>query len=98
MTIKKISAENLLEKMEERKNILLLDVRAKEKYHDFNIQNEGIEGLNIPKANTFNLEDNEDTVPLPKDKEIIITCSTGNSATKCAQILPARGHNVQVLD
>jgi rhodanese-related sulfurtransferase len=35
---------------------------------------------------------------LPKDKEIIVTCTTGNSATRCATILSEKDYHVVVLE
>lgn len=100
MTVKKITPEELFQKMENQENILLLDVRAEEKYNDFHIKSSSIKNLNIYKSDIFKLEDNNEEVihSLPKDKEIIVTCTTGNSATKCANILSGREYNVVILD
>ena len=100
MTVKKISAEELYNKLKNQEEVVLLDVRAEEKFNDFHIDDESIVSLNIPKTNIFNLAENgEETMhSLPKDKEIIVTCTTGNSATKCATILSERHHDVLVLE
>src|SRR5690625_1752237 len=99
MLPRKISSESLFKKLENLEDILLVDVRAEEKYNEYHIKSSSIEYLNIPKVNIFKLEEQENsTVSLPKDKEIIVTCTTGNSATKCANILSEQGYNVKVLD
>ena len=100
MTLKKISPEELYEKMNNQEKIVLLDVRAEEKYNDYHIEDPTIENLNINKNDIFNLVENkEDSITsLPKEKGIIVTCTTGNSATKCATILSEREYDVTVLE
>ncbi|CAM3841571.1 rhodanese-like domain-containing protein [Mesobacillus zeae] len=100
MTVKKISPEGLYEKMKGQEKVVLLDVRAEEKYKAFHIEEAGMENININKSDIFTLaEDKEASIEsLPKDKEIIVTCTTGNSATKCATILSEREYDVVVLD
>lgn len=100
MTIKKISPEQLFEKMKIQDKVILLDVRSEEKYNDYHIEGSSIENLNIKKSEIFKLEEHgkENYFSLPKDEEIIVTCTTGNSATKCAAILSERDYKVTVLD
>lgn len=94
MVRKKISPYQLAEKMKsEKESVYIVDVRAKEKYDNYHIK----ESINIPK--TFIFEHDEETLShLPKDKEVIVTCTTGNSASKCAGILTEKGYNVTVLE
>lgn len=96
MTIKRIKAKELHERMKGGDKLVLLDVRAEEKYHEFHIDG----SRNIPKTTIFDLDgDESDTqLSLPKASEIIITCTTGNSAAKCAAILDTRDYQVTVLD
>ncbi|MEH7304806.1 rhodanese-like domain-containing protein [Neobacillus drentensis] len=96
MTIKKITPKELHERLQVEEKPVLLDVRDKEKYNQFHIE----ESLNIPKTNIFELEGLAEAkqLALPKDQEMIVTCTTGNSATKCAQILDAHHYNVTVLE
>lgn len=100
MTLKKITAEALYEKMKNEEKVLLLDVRAEEKYNAYHIEGSSIENVNIPKTNIFDQADSDlaSINALPKDKEIIVTCTTGNSATKCAMILSNKEYNVTVLE
>ncbi|WP_010676710.1 rhodanese-like domain-containing protein [Bacillus timonensis] len=100
MPLKKITPEKLYQKMNEQEKVVLLDVRAKDKYNDYHIEAENIDSHNIHKAEIFTLEENKDVsiTSLPKDKEIIVTCTTGNSATKCANILSNQDYNVTVLE
>lgn len=96
MTIKRITPKELHERMKGGDKLVLLDVRAEEKYHEFHI----VGSRNIPKTTFFGLEDDrsDSQLPLPKTEEIIVTCTTGNSAAKCAEILDNRDYHVTVLD
>jgi rhodanese-related sulfurtransferase len=96
MTIKKLTPKELHEKLLGNDKAVVLDVRAEEKYNEFHIE----ESRNIPKTIIFEMEEKEGTPPLalPRDREVIVTCTTGNSAAKCAKILDAHNYNVTVLD
>ncbi len=100
MPLKKITPEELFQKMNTQEKITLLDVRAEEKYNDFHIEGQGVESQNIHKEEIFKSEENKSNAvgSLPKDKEIVVTCTTGNSATKCANILSNQEYNVAVLE
>ncbi|MBS4201302.1 rhodanese-like domain-containing protein [Bacillus sp. FJAT-49732] len=100
MNIKVITPGELFQKMNAQEKVILLDVRAEEKYHDFHIVGSNVDSYNIHKEEIFNLEETENLAneSLPKDKEIIVTCTTGNSATKCANVLSAHNYNVAVLE
>lgn len=96
MTIQKITPKELHERLQGEEKVVILDVRAEEKYNEFHIE----ESRNIPKTDIFQLEETgEDAqLSLPKDQEIIVTCTTGNSATKCANLLNAHDYKVTVLE
>ncbi|WP_317968277.1 ASCH domain-containing protein [Sporosarcina oncorhynchi] len=98
MTVKTITAAELFDKMGAQKELVLVDVRAEEKYNDYHIEHPG--GIHIPKIDIFKLaEEPEQTISsLPMNQELIITCTTGNSATKCANILSSRSYDVAVLE
>ncbi|NRD77944.1 rhodanese-like domain-containing protein [Bacillus sp. BRMEA1] len=99
MTVKKIIAKELYERIPSSEKTFVLDVRAEEKYNEFHIEAAQFESHNIPKTVIFELDElGENQVSLPKDKEIIVTCTTGNSAAKCAEILDRLNFNVKVLE
>jgi len=90
--IKKITPQELAEQLRNKKPFVL-DVRAEEKFQDYHVEN----AYNIPKS--VILENQEDVIStLPKDTEIIVTCTTGNSAAKCAQILADKNYQVTLLE
>ncbi|GLB60125.1 rhodanese-like domain-containing protein [Cytobacillus sp. NCCP-133] len=95
-----ITPHELKEKIKNEK-VFVLDVRAEEKYLNEHIQDANIQSVNIPKTDIFSLEEqNADELlsALPADKEIIITCTTGNSARKCASILAEKDYHVTLLE
>lgn len=97
LTIKKITPEELYEKMKNQENLVLLDVRDEEKYNEYHIEGSSVEKVNINKTKIF--ESDEDSISaLPKGRELIVTCTTGNSASKCASILSEKDYNVIVLE
>jgi len=100
MTLKVISPKNLDEKLQNNEPIFLLDVRAEEKYNNYHITDPNIKNQNIPKNIIIDLEENgeEGLQSLPKNSDIVITCTTGNSARKCAEILSKKDYQVTLLD
>lgn len=96
MTIKNLTAKELHERLQGDEKVVVLDVRAEEKYKEFHIET----SQNIPKTIIFEMEENEGnySLSLPQDSEIIVTCTTGNSAAKCAKILDAHNYKVTVLE
>jgi rhodanese-related sulfurtransferase len=98
LTLKKISPKELYERMRGEEKVLLLDVRAEEKYNEYHLEDSQVLNLNIPKTVIFNLEEGSDLSQLTKEQPIVVTCTTGNSAAKCANILDGLGYQVEVLE
>ena len=89
-----------LKKQLSSKTRYVLDVRSEEKYQTEHMVHDNIVSENIPKSNILNLsaEDTESIQALPTDKNIIVTCTTGNSARNCATVLEGKGYDVTVLE
>jgi rhodanese-related sulfurtransferase len=98
MTLKNITPKELYERTKGEDQIVLLDVRAVEKYKEFHIEDPQVVSLNIPKTEIFNLEEGADLSHLSKERPVVVTCTTGNSAAKCAKILDGLGYQVEVLE
>ncbi|MFP7298906.1 rhodanese-like domain-containing protein [Neobacillus niacini] len=98
MTVKKITPKELHERIIGENQIILLDVRAVEKYNESHIEEPQVVSLNIPKTDIFNLEEGGVLSQLPKEQHVVVTCTTGNSAAKCANILDSLGYQVEVLE
>lgn len=98
--MKTISPSELKKKISNEDEIVILDVRAIEKYSKDHIDATNVHSINIPKSTIFQLQETKETsiLELPVDKEIIVTCTTGNSARKCASILSEYHYQVTVLD
>ncbi|WP_042347792.1 rhodanese-like domain-containing protein [Bacillus massiliigorillae] len=94
-----ISPKELQSKIKENE-VIILDVRAKEKYEQNHISDSNVHSINIPKTSIFELDNHnvETLAALPKNKEIIVTCTTGNSARKCASILADKAYQVTLLE
>lgn len=86
-----------MKKMKKEK-VTLLDVRAEEKYKAYHLEGSNIESLSIPKTHILNHTFEAGTNSLPKGKEIIVACTTGNSAARCAAILSEKEYNAIVLE
>src|SRR5699024_2774349 len=82
------------------KQTKIIDVRASEKFAANHLTHEHATVLNIPKTEIFAMESTGKPIDVPfsKDEEVVFTCTTGNSATKCAHILADQGYQVKVLD
>ena len=98
MTLQKITPKELYEKLQSNEKLTLVDVRSEEKYKEYHIEFPLTESRNIPKTLIFGLEETGDDLSLPKEREIVVTCTTGNSAAKCANILDSHGMKVTVLE
>ena len=72
--------------------------RAEEKYNEYHIEDSQVLSLNIPKMLIFDLKEGDDLTQISKGQPIVVTCTTGNSATKCADILDGLGYQVEVLE
>lgn len=100
MTLRTITPADLYQKITSQEKVVLLDVRAEEKYNDYHIEGTNVESLNVIKSEIFNLDEikHEGIQSLPKAQEIVVTCTTGNSASKCANILSSQNYDVLVLE
>lgn len=97
--MKKTTPKQLKEVLDKGK-VKVLDVRSEDKFELGHLKHEHAENINIPKNNIFDWEKGEQSLNLPfsKSEEVVVTCTTGNSATKCSKILSEKGYNVTVLE
>lgn len=98
--MKKITAKQLKLRLDQE-TLKILDVRNEEKFQKDHLQHVHAENINIFKEKIFKLETNhqsEAKLPFSKEEEIIVTCTSGNSATRCSKILEQEGYNVTLLD
>ncbi|MFC3039401.1 MBL fold metallo-hydrolase [Virgibacillus xinjiangensis] len=87
---KAISPKELAQRVTNREDTLILDVRNTDEFDDWRIEGENVEVLNEPY---FNLLDGIEPVEgkLEKDQEIIAVCAKGNSSEMVAEQLEESG-------
>ncbi|MHC0039149.1 rhodanese-like domain-containing protein [Pseudoneobacillus sp. C159] len=96
MNIRKISPQELQEKLKKDETVLILDVRSEDKFMEYHIETSTGQIKNIVKTKIF--ENGTEVDGIPTNQEIIVTCTTGNSAEKCAAILSEKNERVAVLE
>lgn len=97
--MKKITPQELQDKLKDEK-VAILDVRTKEKFELGHLKHKNANNIHVLKTEIFELENatKEMALPFARDTEVIVTCTTGNSATRCTKILTEKGYNVTLLD
>jgi rhodanese-related sulfurtransferase len=100
MSKNKITTKELLEKLDKGESVTILDVRSNDKIENFQITHPNIENVNIEKTQFLNEDEiNPDVLTtLSNSSEMVIVCTTGNSANKVAEKLEESGIKVTVLE
>ncbi len=86
---KNISSEELRDKLERREDFLLLDVRTPKEYGDC-----ARSGAHLLPVQELSFRADE----LPKEKEIVVYCRTGNRSAFAAAYLSRLGYTVRNLE
>lgn len=94
----KQSPKQIKKKLAQRK-MIVLDVRSEEKFAHNHLKHENADTINVPKQRIFDVAHTDQSIDMPfsKETEVIVTCTTGNSAGKCAEILANQGYRATVL-
>ncbi|MCR4319472.1 MAG: rhodanese-like domain-containing protein [Candidatus Brocadiaceae bacterium] len=80
--VKDISAKQAKELIDKEKDVIVVDVRTKEKYNE----------VHIKSANLIPVQELEQNIhKIPKDKKVIIHCGSGNSSSKACEVLKGKG-------
>lgn len=87
----RISAEELYNRIQNGEDMFLLDVREPEEFSEGEIPNV----VNMPLGNLF---EPDGISNIPKDKEIIIICRSGNRAMIASFALANEGYDFKILD
>lgn len=97
--MRRITAQQLKKKLTKDK-VKILDVRSEEKFKIDHLNHQNAENIHIPKTEIFSMEETNEKVDLPitTDEEIIVTCTSGNSASRCTKILREKGYHVTLLE
>lgn len=95
--MKEMTVQQLTNKVLNKENVFIFDVRNESDFNDWKIEGENFEYLNVPY---FELLDGIDAVKdrIPHDKEIVIVCAKGGSSAFVAEQLEEAGFdNVYTL-
>lgn len=79
---KDISAKQAKELIDKEKDVIVVDVRTKEKYNEVHIK-----GANLIPVQEFE----QNMHKIPKDKKVLVHCGSGNSSSKACVILKGKG-------
>ncbi|HEX6593175.1 MAG TPA: MBL fold metallo-hydrolase [Bacillota bacterium] len=96
MTVKPLSAKEIADKVLNKENAFLLDVRNESDFKDWKIEGENFEYVNKPY---FELIDGIDPIKeqLPTDKEIVVVCAKEGSSIMVAEMLSEAGYQAAYL-
>ncbi len=87
-----MKTEELKKKLENKEDVLLLDVREKDEYE----RSVGIEGAeNVPMGKVFVMANKGE---LPKNKKIVTICKTGGRCEIVARELKQKGFDIEHLE
>lgn len=80
--VKNISPKQAKELIDKEKDIFVLDVRTREEYNE----------VHIKDANLVPIQDLDQNISkIPKDKKLIVYCTSGKRSTKACEILKNKG-------
>jgi glyoxylase-like metal-dependent hydrolase (beta-lactamase superfamily II) len=90
-------AKELAQKVFNREELFILDVRNESDFYDWKIEGENFEHLNVPY---FELLDGVDEIldKIPVDKEVLVVCSKEGSSVMVAEMLADSGLDVFYLE
>lgn len=90
MAVREMTAAEIVEKVLEKKDLFIFDVRNESDFQDWKIEGENFDYLNIPY---FELLDGVEEIKdqLPTDKEILVVCAKEGSSKMVADMLDEEG-------
>ncbi|PWU67665.1 MBL fold metallo-hydrolase [Gracilibacillus dipsosauri] len=96
MAVNRMTAHEVTQKIIDKRELFILDVRNEDAFEDWKIEGENIEYLNIPY---FELLDGVDEIfeKIPSNKDILVVCAKEGSSVMVAEMLSGAGLNVSYL-
>mgnify|MGYP001191693728 FL=1 len=96
MTVQAMTAKEVTQKVLNKENTFVLDVRNEDDFNDWKIEGENFEYVNVPY---FELIDGIEPIQdqLPKDKEILVVCAKEGSSMMVAEMLVEAGFKAVYL-
>lgn len=97
MSIRKVNAQEITQKVFNKDNLFILDVRNKEEFKAWKIEGINFSHLNVPY---FELLDGIDSIAdkLPKNEEILVVCAKEGSSVMVAEMLDEAGFKASYLE
>jgi glyoxylase-like metal-dependent hydrolase (beta-lactamase superfamily II) len=97
MTMKAMTSKEVTQKIFNKQELFILDVRNEGDFKDWKIEGENFGHLNIPY---FDLLDGVEEIlhKIPHDKEILVVCAKEGSSVMVAEMLSDAGLNVSYLE
>ncbi|OZU88607.1 hypothetical protein CIL03_09915 [Virgibacillus indicus] len=97
MTVNTMTAKELTEKIFNKEELFILDVRNASDFADWKIEGENFDYLNVPY---FDLLDGVEGIldKIPSDKDVLIVCAKGRSSIMVAEMLSEAGLSVSSLE
>lgn len=97
MAINVMTAKQITDKVLNKENLFILDVRNESDFNDWKIEGENFEYVNVPY---FELLDGIEPIQdqLPRDKEILVVCAKEGSSQMVAEFLDEAGFNSSYLE
>jgi glyoxylase-like metal-dependent hydrolase (beta-lactamase superfamily II) len=96
MTVKAMTSKEVTQKVFNKEELFILDVRNESDFQDWKIEGENFDYLNIPY---FELLDGVEEIleKLPSDREIVVVCAKEGSSVMVAEMLSEEGLTVSYL-
>ena len=97
MAVKPMHSKEVAQKVMNKEDLFVLDVRNVDAFEDWKIEGENFEYLNIPY---FDLLDGVEDIleQLPEDKDILVVCAKEGSSIMVAEMLSDEGKDVSYLE
>jgi glyoxylase-like metal-dependent hydrolase (beta-lactamase superfamily II) len=97
MAVKAMSPKEAAQKVINKEDLFILDVRNTDAFEDWKIDGHSFEYLNIPY---FDLLDGVEEIleKLPNDKDILVVCAKEGSSVMVAEMLSDEGKDVSYLE
>lgn len=96
MSIRMVTAAEMFNKLLNKEELFILDVRNAEEYADWKIEGENVESVNIPY---FELLDGVDPYldQIPQEREALVVCAKEGSSRMVAEELSQKGYQTAYL-
>ncbi|WP_062354273.1 MBL fold metallo-hydrolase [Bacillus kwashiorkori] len=96
MAVQIMTPKEVTEKIIQKEDLFIFDVRNEDAFHDWKIEGENFQYLNIPY---FELLDGVEPIldKLPSDKDILVVCAKEGSSVFVAEMLSEKGLEVAYL-